>query len=391
MNQQARVSSARHVPDPTTVHDKLRLLGDLSGTWQGEGFSLIARPDFRDKANLYLQLNQTDETLTITPIGSAIPNRGFGQDDIELFGLSYLQKIDDHYTQGALHLEPGVWITQPGTKYPRQYPPPPDGQIIARMASIPHGSAVLAQGIASRFTGPPTLRPQGWIEKYNGSRFPSFNSTPFPADGSVINADGSSEKGTAKQSGAEPFDQYDLSFAAGEDNPRTPFATDPSEPDLPEQIGDVPMQDVINDPIRLLQAVIEKQKADECTFEGSALNIATQAPVVFRVNPDSPPAGPTLNIWADGAAGGIENILFLEGGEPTGALGPNARAGLFYATIWIEKVTPKSGAPFTQLQYAQMAVLNFAVYKLLAPPDDGAPPRLLGWPHVSVATLRKTD
>lgn len=388
MNQQAYVSSTRHVPHDATVLDKLRLLGDLSGTWKGEGFSLIARPDFRDKANLYLQLNQTDETLTITPIGSAIPNRGFGQNDIELFGLSYLQRIDDHYTRGALHLEPGVWITQPGTMYPRQYPPP-GGQIIARMASIPHGSAVLAQGIATRFTGPPTLRPQGWIEKYNGSRFPSFNSTPFPAEGPVINADGSSEKETAKQIDAEPFDQYDLSFPESADNPRTPFATSPPEPPLPERIGDVPMQVVINDPIRLLQAEIEKQKADECTFEGLALNIATQAPVMFRVNPDSPVAGPTLNIWADGAAGGIENILFLEGGEPTGAQGPNAKAGLFYATFWIEKVTPRSGAPFMQLQYAQMAVLNFAVYKLLHHSEEGTPPRLLGWPHISVATLRK--
>ena len=147
-------------------------------------------------------------------------------------------------------------------------------------------------------------QPQGWIEKYNGSRFPSFNSTPFPADGPVINADGSSEKETAKQIDAEPFDQYDLSFPESADNPRTPFATSPPEPPLPERIGDVPMQVVINDPIRLLQAVIEKQKADECTFEGSALNIATLAPVMFRVNPDSPAAGPTLNIWADGSAGG---------------------------------------------------------------------------------------
>jgi len=393
MNQQAFVSSTRKIPDDVTVRENLGLLGELAGTWRGDGFNLIARPDFRDRANLYLQLNQTRETLTIMPIGSAIPNRGFGQDDIELFGLSYLQKIDDHHTGGCLHVEPGVWITQPGTTYPRQYPPPPDGQIIARMASIPHGSAVLAQGNATRFTGPPTLQPQDWIERYSGSRFPSFNSTPFPADGPVINADGSSEKETAKQVGAEPFDQYDLSFAESEDNPRTPFATDPSEPDPPERIGDVPMQDVINDPIRLLQAVIETQKADECTFEGSALNIATQAPVTFRVRSDSPLTGPTVNVWLNDAAGGIENILFLEGGKPTGDQGPNAKAGLVYATFWIEEVTPKSGAPFMQLQYAQMAVLNFAVYKLLHPSDQGTPSRLvkMGWPHVSVATLQKAS
>jgi len=94
MAQPADVSWPRYVLDNATVQEKLGHLSELSGTWVGQGFNLIARPDFRDKANLYLQLNQTHETLTITPIGSAIPNRGFGQDDIELFGLSYLQKID---------------------------------------------------------------------------------------------------------------------------------------------------------------------------------------------------------------------------------------------------------------------------------------------------------
>jgi hypothetical protein len=389
MARPAGVSSTRYVLDYTTVLEKLGLLCELSGTWEGRGFNLIARPDFRDKANLYLQLNRTRETLTITPIGSAIPNRGFGQDDIELFGLSYLQKIYDRHTGGALHLEPGLWITQPSTTYPPEHPPP-GGQIIARMASIPHGSTVLAQGNVTTFTGAPTLQPEDWIRKYNGSEFPSFNSTPFSADASVINADGSSEKKTAERIHAKPFDQYDLFVAESAKNPRTPFAASPPEPSLPRRIRGVPMQDVINDPIRLLQAVIKKQAADDCTFEGLALNIATETPVTFRVHPDGPSTGPTVNIWVKGAAGGAENISFLEGGEPTGEQGPNARTGLVYATFWIEKVTPKSGGDFMQLQYAQMAVLNFPVYALLHP-QDGTPAELvtLGWPHVSVATLRK--
>ena len=90
------VPATRYVIDDAMVQQKLGYLCELPGTWEGRGFNLIARPDLHDKANLYLQLNQTHETLTITPIGSAIPNRGFGQDDIELFGLSYLQKIHDH-------------------------------------------------------------------------------------------------------------------------------------------------------------------------------------------------------------------------------------------------------------------------------------------------------
>ena len=288
MAQSADVSSTRYALDSEEVLRELGPLRKLSGTWEGQGFNLIARPDFRDKANLYLQLNQTHETLTITPIRSAIPNRGFGQDDIELFGLSYLQKIHDHHTGGALHLEPGLWITQPSTTYPPQKPPA-DGRIIARMASIPHGTAVLAQGNATGFTGAPTLPTMTQI--YNGSVFHSFNSTPFAANPPVINAVGSSEKRTAAQISVQPFKEYDVLIYESAAHPRTPFATCPPEPPLPQQVKGVPMQDVINDPIRLLQAVIEEQIADDCTFEGFALNIATRAVVTFRQYPDSPPPG----------------------------------------------------------------------------------------------------
>jgi hypothetical protein len=379
------VSSTRYVPDNAALLDKLGALRDLSGTWEGKGFNLIARPDFRDKADLYLQLNQTHETLTITPIGSAIPNRGFGQGDIELFGLSYLQKIHDHHHGGALHLEPGLWITQPCTTYPPEYPPP-NGRIIARMASIPHGSAVLAQGSATSFTGAPTLRTETQI--YNGSVFHSFNSTPFFANPPIINAPDSSQSMTAERMSMPRFKQYDMSIPWSEANPRTPFAVSPPELSLPDQIDGIPIQHVINDPIRLLQAVIEQQKHEDCTFEGFALNMATQSTVTFRLKKDSPLAGPTINIRVTGGAGGIENILFLEGGEPQG---PNAKAGLVYATFWIEKVMPKYGPHFMQLQYAQMTVLNFPIFTLLNRPKGHLPARLviLGWPHISIATLRK--
>jgi hypothetical protein len=161
-------------------------------------------------------------------------------------------------------------------------------------------------------------------------------------------------------------------------------------PPLPQQINGELMQDVINDPIRLLQAVISRQVDSGHTFEGVVLNIATQAVVTFRVNPDSPPTGPTVDIAVAAGAGGIENIVFLEGGEPTGAQGPNAQTGLVYATFWIEKVTPKSGREFMQLQYAQMTVLNFPIFKLLHPAPGGQPRLVnLGWPHISIATLRK--
>src|SRR5208283_4815957 len=208
-----RISDVRITPDNLTVLKQLGLLQDLAGTWKGKGFNLIARPDFHDQTDLYLQVNQTRETLKFDPIGSSIPNRGFGMDDIELFGLTYLQQIADAGLDGALHIEPGIWVTQPSTTFPPETAPP-QGQLVARMGTIPHGNSLLAEGVAEPFTGPPVLTIPG--TQYSFSLFPSFNSTPFGVPptaptppGIVFNAAGSSEKLTAPTVPATPFPQYD--------------------------------------------------------------------------------------------------------------------------------------------------------------------------------------
>jgi hypothetical protein len=372
----AAVPTTRTIPDNATVLSDLGLLRDLGGTWQGQGFNLIARPDQEDGADTYLQLSLTQETLTITPIGSPIPNRGFGQGDIDLFGLSYLQQISDRRTGGALHLEPGLWITQPSTDYPDEQPPA-NGQIVARMGSIPHGTTILAQGNALPFSDPPTLPVDGLP---TGSVFPSFNSTPLLV-GEPVNAFGSSEKLTAAARGVAPFPEYDLTIPAAAANPRTPFKS--NDPPLPAAIDGVAMQDVINDPIRLLQAVVKQQADAGYGFEGIALNIATAPSVDFLSEPDKP-AGPRRTAQVVDGGGGADNILFLEGGQPAGAKGPNAETGLVYATFWITRITPTYGDPFMQLQYAQMTMLNFPIFKALPNVIN------LSWPHISVATLRKS-
>ena len=291
-----RVSDIRITPDNATVQKQLGALAELAGTWKGYGFNLIARPDFHDKTDLYLQLNQTRETLVFTPIGSPIPNRGFGQDDITLYGLTYLQQITDAGNDGALHIEPGIWIKQPGDM---TFPPQPTvspKQLVARMGTIPHGNSLLAQGIAEPFTGPLVLTVPG--AQYNGSLFPSFNSTPFavppfatpppPAPVVAFNAAGSSEKLTAPTIPAPPFPEYDLTIPDGPIPPgplnppfalntRTPFGTNPLEPPLPASINGIPMQDVVNDPILLLQKDIEDLVAKDHKFEGTVINIATSS------------------------------------------------------------------------------------------------------------------
>jgi hypothetical protein len=400
-----RISDIRITPDNQTVLNQLGPLEDLAGTWKGRGFNLIARPNFHDKTDLYLQLNQTRETLKFDPIGSSIPNRGFGQDDIELFGLTYLQQISDAAFDGALHIEPGIWVTQPNTTFPDESATPPQ-RLVARMGTIPHGNSLLAEGISAPFTGPPVLTIPG--SQYNFSLFPSFNSTPFgvppTAPGIVFNAAGSSEKLTAPTVPATPFPQYDVTVPIGPIPPgpfnppftlntRTPFDTTPAEPPLPANIDGVPMQDVINDPILLLQKDIERLVAEGYTFEGTALNIATTTPLSFLKNANSGAAGPSVQVTVPQFGGGIENIQFLDGESPVvkgkTELQENAETAVVYATFWIEKVTHKTnGHTFMQLQYAQMVVLNFPVFHLL---NQATPVYVnLGWPHITVATLKKS-
>jgi hypothetical protein len=403
--QNPRISDIRITPDNVTVLKQLGLLSELAGTWKGHGFNLVARPDFHDSTDLYLQLNQTRETLKFDPIGSAIPNRGFGQDDIALFGLTYLQQIVDAGLDGALHIEPGIWVTQPNTTFPDESVAPP-AQLVARMGTIPHGNSLLAEGIAAPFTGSPVLSIPG--TQYNGSLFPSFNSTPFAvpptAPAIVFNAAGSSEKLTAPTVPAVPFPQYDVTvpigpIPAGSFNPpftlntRTPFDTTPTEPPLPANINGVPMQDVINDPITLLQKDVQKLLDDGYTFEGTTLNIATVSLLTFLKNANSGAAGPTTAVTVPQFGGGIENIQFLIGEDPVVAgktqLQENAQTAVVYATFWIEKVTHKTnGHKFMQLQYAQMVILNFPIFHLLH--QTPSTYVNLGWPHISVATLKKS-
>ena len=145
------------------------------------------------------------------------------------------------------------------------------------------------------------------------------------------------------------------------------------------------MQDVVNDPFKLLQAVISQQVATGHTFEEkTVLNIATQAEIRFFKNPNSKAGDPTVTITPTNGAGGIENILFLEGGELAGSVRPNAETALVYATFWIEKVSHIHRPSFMRLQYAQMVTLNFQILKALPANVN------LGWPHISIAMLRKS-
>jgi hypothetical protein len=215
-----------------------------------KGFNLIARPDKQGGSPLFLELNQTFETLSVTPISSSIPNRGDVVDDIELFGLTYLQKVSDSVTGGALHIQPGIWVHVPSQD---SGTPPGSIQSVFRLGTIPHGNALLAEGTAIRldpFTGNP----------FNHDSVAAVNTSPFPTGGTMP------VPGTL--SGFPPYDLANLTSAAV--NFRTPAGNVPAIA-LPTTILGVPMQDVILDPTKLLTAALSAQDIESMVV----INIAT--------------------------------------------------------------------------------------------------------------------
>jgi len=136
-------------------------LAVFKGKWQGTGFNTIWRPNHKPAdQDRFLELNLTTETLEFEPIKGAIPNRGLLQGDINMFGVSYLQQISDANLKAGLHFEPGMWIHVPKTTHP------PVPVSLVRMASIPHGTTIVAQGGSTRIDGPPTI-PKVSIKPFN--------------------------------------------------------------------------------------------------------------------------------------------------------------------------------------------------------------------------------
>ena len=333
-------------------------LADFVGDWAGEGFNMIFRPDNTvtptplpfpiPNSDNILELNLTAETLSFSPPLGAVPNRGSdGQGDIFLNGVPYVQRIDDitiHGERVGIHFEPGIWIHVPSTNVPQL------GETVCRMASIPHGTTVEAQGNFVTVNGPPKIDPVDITPFVTGN---PGNKIKFPSQ-------------TANNSKTARIPQDLTSYIAA---------------------GTI-TQAILDDPNSLLRDHISKQKIVQTT----ALIINTQPPPV--------PFG-----------GGTDNIAFLLG-QAT-ATRPNAQALQMTAVFWIETVeetivvppfkpgpthfiTAATSVPgqrparfaiqppvelseprkitihFKQIQYTQTVFLNF----------NG-----LTWPHVSVNTL----
>jgi hypothetical protein len=288
-----------------TSSPPLGVLANFTGEFAGTGFNLIFRPNSGPPTTTtfpnpvtpappavpsenVLELNLTTETLTFSkPLGS-VPNRGLQQqNDIFLNGVPYVQAINDvtnintGKADGApvgIHFEPGLWMHIPSTTND-----PSLGESLVRMASIPHGTTINAEGLAPTTTiaGPPTI--------------PAVNITPFPIGG------------------GKPI-TFISQTASNTDTPRLPQ-------DLTKFIAEGTItQDMLTDPNTVLRNAIVGQTITKT--------------VVFTVS--TAPASPELG-------GGTANIAFLQGTPGTQRaggpqVGPNANAVQMTATFWIETV-----------------------------------------------------
>lgn len=340
----------------------LGAIASFTGTFKGTGFNTIFRPqDFavtptplpnptHGPDDNILELNLTEETLSFSSALGSIPNRGMVQGDVFLNGIPYLQTINDVSDPAqpvGIHFEPGVWLSVPPTTAPAE------GATLVRMASIPHGTTIEAQGTSFTVAGGPVIKP--------------VDITPFP----IGNPGG-------------PF-----RFPSQDVNDTGTFR-------VPQDLTSFIAAGTITQAILDNPNLIIKNRAD-------AQNITSTTVIVINTNPEDPLFG-----------GGTDNIAFLLGDKT--ATAPNANAIQMTATFWIETVSEQITVPacspdqpvivqgstgagnpvasfavtpateitadtqidvtYTQIQYTQTVFLNF----------NG-----LTWPHVSVATLVPND
>lgn len=279
------------VPAPSLLGPLQALLvTGAKQAWQGTGFNMIWRP--AQATGHFLQLNMTGETLTFNDItGKGIPNRGLLQGDIFLGGLAYVQEIIDTFDNSGQHFEPGVFLSVGPTTNPAE------PQTVARMGSIPHGTTINLQGVASVSIQP---------------AIGAASITPFTI--------GSPDNGN---SGLVRFPEEQLGFAGPT---RTPL----------NQVAGLDQAHLANPNLFLSDAL-----AGQTITRTTTINLTS----------DSSSAGAVPDV-----GGGVANIAFLEGK----AGGPNADVPRVTATFFIEEGTDASGQPFRQLQYTQRVLLDFA-------------------------------
>jgi hypothetical protein len=324
-------------------------LAAFTGTFTGNGFNTIFRPNLGSPTVLpvppvgpgdnLLELNLTLETLSFSqPLGT-VPNRGEVQPDAFLNGVPYLQQISDVTIPPGLtnpppptgiHVEPGLWMAVPPTTDPAE------GPTLVRMASIPHGTTICAQGTSQTITHAPVIPPVSITPPGTGA---------FP-----------SQTAAAGNTSRLPQDL-------------TPFIT-----------AGLITQAMLDDPNTVLRDAIAGQTITETTI----ISIATTptAPLfgggtdnIAFLQPNAQTVELTATFWIETVAHFIDVPIFTPGQPPM--IFPAAVTSRPAPTFLVDPPIPipvprRIRVLSTQIQYSQTVILNF---------ND------ILWPHVSVATL----
>jgi hypothetical protein len=292
------VAAAAQPADPLGPLTELPGAADLPGTWVGHGFNAIWRPHLASSGqDRFLELNRTDEKLVFTRINGPIPNRGLAMGDIDMFGVTYMQQINEagHPTQG-LHIEPGIWANVPKTSDPTERP------TVVRMASIPHGTVILAQGVWQTVKGGPQHIPDNNV-------LPFFFGAPAPANGDFHTV-------------AQTFPELDLSIPT-QFRSESPGVT----------------QEMVTNPNSVLQSALASSLQGTSMKSRTFLHVSTTGLLIK-------------------GGGGTANTAFLA--SSTNPSGGNARSAHVEATFWIETIAGTGGKPDVhQLQYTQLVMLDF--------------------------------
>ncbi|KAI9704492.1 MAG: hypothetical protein M1820_005566 [Bogoriella megaspora] len=359
----------------------LGVLDSFRGTFAGSGFNVIWRPkpqkggpDFTTPVNInaltkknliddnVLELNLTKEKLQFFDDLNQVPNRGlFNQPDIVLNGVPYNQSIENVTNpktgladlptligqSNAIHFEPGLWMHVPASVNP------PLDATLSRMASIPHGTTLNAQGKA------PT---RGSALKGQPPSFPPVDITPFDRD-------------------RFRFPGQD---AATKDSSRLPQNLSPFI-----QSGTI-TQKILDDPNEVLRAANQGKKfIDTETFTVSTSPAASDFPTsragisnISFLAPNADAVEMTSTFWVSTVQHQLEvpkwnpklqGDLILAPSPPS----PKADVPIFRLTLKGPILKEKTVTVFSkQIQYSQTVMLKFGG---------------ITWPHVSVATLVPAD
>ncbi|KAF2661070.1 hypothetical protein K491DRAFT_588139 [Lophiostoma macrostomum CBS 122681] len=361
---------------------ELGVLSNLKGTFTGTGFNMIFRP----KANSLpastfptplsnpsednvLELNLTREKWVFSAPLDKVPNRGFGaQDDIDLGAVPYAQFVDDLTNPNSgkaddpnplgIHFETGIFLQIPDTKTN-----PVIGNTLSRMASIPHGTTINAQGLApspsQKQSGPPVI--------------PSVNVTPFnPRDNHPISFE-SQIFGT----GASSRLPQNLSKFNDNKSITPAILSNPNQvlSDANDKIKDKILDNIsFTVSTKRLDGQLGGGTSSIAFLEGADLNAGSQT------SPNASVPEVTATFWLSTVQHKIlvpAGPAWKEGTPPAKATAVELPAGVQAPSFLVRRGEElKKDTVFTvkakQMQYSQTVILFFGG---------------LFWPHVSVATV----